>query len=79
MEAAHFHQWRTFFELAFEKFGLTNHVDGTIDAVLMRDDVEWAQIDSCIVSWLYTSVSKDIMDAVYQPHLSALHSSCPRP
>ncbi|WVZ50486.1 hypothetical protein U9M48_001732 [Paspalum notatum var. saurae] len=71
MDASNFRQWRTFFDLTFEKFGLTNHVDGSLDAVLMRDDAEWIQIDACIVSWLYTTVSKAIMDAVYKPRRSA--------
>jgi hypothetical protein len=71
MEAANFRSWRTLFELTFQKFGLMDHVDGSLDAVLMQDDFEWRQIDACIVSWLYTTVSKSIMDTVYQPRSSA--------
>jgi hypothetical protein len=63
MDASNFRHTRTFFDLTFKKFGLTNHIDG--NAILMQDEVEWLQIDSCIASWLYTTVSKDIMDAVY--------------
>jgi hypothetical protein len=70
MDASNFRQWRTFFELTFKKFGLVNHIDGSFDAILMQDEVEWLQIDSCIASWLYTTVSKDIMDAVYRPQQS---------
>jgi hypothetical protein len=71
MDASYFRQCRTFLDLTFKKFGLTNHIDGSIDAILMQDEVEWLQIDSCITSWLYTTVSKDIMDAVYHPQQSA--------
>jgi hypothetical protein len=67
MDESNFCQWRTFFDLTFKKFGLTNHIDGTLDAILMQDGVKWLQIYSCIASWLYTTVSKDIMDAVYRP------------
>ena len=71
MDAANFRQWRTFFELTFKKFGLMDHVDGTIDAALMQHDPEWCQNNSSITSWLYTSLSKDLMDAVYQPRSTA--------
>ena len=33
----------------------------------MTDDPEWLQIDACIVSWLYSTVSKDIWNDVYKP------------
>jgi histone deacetylase 1/2 len=59
------------FDLTFKKFGLLNHIDGTIDAILMQDEPEWLQIDACVASWLYTTVSKDIMDAVYHPQQAA--------
>jgi hypothetical protein len=45
-----FWKWGSFFELTFKKFGLVNHVDGTVNAAAMIDDPEWLQIDSCIVS-----------------------------
>jgi hypothetical protein len=71
MDESNFQQWRTFFDLTFKKFGLLNHVDGSLDAILMQDEVEWLQIDSCITSWLYTTVAKDIMDAINRPQQSA--------
>ena len=37
----------------------------------MIDDPEWLQVDSCIVSWLYSTVSKDIWSDVYRPRSSA--------
>jgi hypothetical protein len=46
--------WRAFFNATFRKFGLLDHVDGSIDAQAMWHDVEWLQIDQCIISWIYT-------------------------
>jgi hypothetical protein len=41
MDEANFRQWRTFFDLTFEKFGLQDHIDGTVDAILMCHDPTW--------------------------------------
>lgn len=61
-----FGTWRTFFTIAFRKFGLLDHIDGTTDAHLKLDDAEWTQIDTCIVSWLYATLSPDLLSAVIQ-------------
>ena len=66
-----FRQWRNFFELTFQKFGLVNHIDDTVDAAAMIDDPEWLQVDSCIVSWLYSTVSKEIWNDVNRPCATA--------
>lgn len=71
MDDGNFRQWRSFFELTFNKFDLVNHVDGTIDAAAMIDDPEWLQVDACIVQWLYSTVSKDIWSDVYSPRTIA--------
>jgi len=63
-----FRTWRTFFLIAFRKFGLMDHVDGTVDARLQFDDTEWIQIDICIVSWLYSTLSDELLSAVIQPN-----------
>ena len=63
-DEGNFRQWRNFFELTLQKFGLYSHIDGTIDAAAMIDNPEWLQIDSCIVSWLYSNVSKEIWSDV---------------
>ncbi|XP_025828611.1 uncharacterized protein LOC112903573 [Panicum hallii] len=68
---SNFGTWRTFFNIAFRKFGLVDHVDGTIDARAMLADAEWTQIDTCIVSWLNTTLSYDILSAVIQPNDNA--------
>lgn len=63
---SNFSTWRTFFLIAFRKFGILDHVDGTRLSQLMLDDAEWTQVDTCIVSWLYTTLSPDL-SAVIQP------------
>jgi len=70
-EDGNFRQWRSFFELTIKKFGLLNHIDGTVDAAAMLDDAEWLQIDSSIVSWLYSTVSKEIWNDVNRPGATA--------
>jgi hypothetical protein len=42
------------------------HVDGTVDAHARLYDAEWTQIDHCIVSWIYLTVSKTIRDMVFR-------------
>ncbi|CAN6209665.1 unnamed protein product [Urochloa humidicola] len=63
-----FSTWRTFFHIALRKFGLMDHIDGTVDSRLKFDDPEWLQIDSCVVSWLYATLSSDLLNAVLQPN-----------
>jgi hypothetical protein len=58
---SNFGTWRTFFLIAFRKFSVLDHID------LMLDDAEWTQIDTCIVSWLYTTLSSDLLSVVIQP------------
>ncbi|CAN6237759.1 unnamed protein product [Urochloa humidicola] len=47
-------QWSVFLDNTLLKFGLIDHVDGTVDARLRLHDAEWTQIDHCVVSWLYS-------------------------
>jgi hypothetical protein len=47
-----FRQWRSFIEVTIKKFGLLDHIDGSVDAAAMFGDAEWLQVDACIVSWL---------------------------
>ena len=60
--------WRTFFNIVFRKFGVEDHVDGSVDSHAMIADTEWTLVDSCIVSWLYTMLSSDLLSAVVQPN-----------
>jgi hypothetical protein len=64
-------QWSTFFDITFHKLGIIDRIDGTIDARLRADDAEWLQIDGCITSWIYATVTPEIMSFVMQPRITA--------
>jgi hypothetical protein len=70
-DAGNFRQWRSYFELTFHKFGLLDHIDGTVDAAAKFDDPEWLQVDACIVSWLYNTISTEIWNDVNRPNTCA--------
>ncbi|XP_025812997.1 uncharacterized protein LOC112890298 [Panicum hallii] len=48
LQDSNYSAWSTFFELMFQKFGIMDHVDGTVDAPARIYDVEWTQIDHCM-------------------------------
>ncbi|KAM3313273.1 hypothetical protein ACQJBY_032725 [Aegilops geniculata] len=73
-EESNFCIWQTFFNLTFRKLGLLDHIDGSVDALMALCDFEWTQIDQCIVSWLYTTVSKDILEIIIQPSDTAANA-----
>jgi hypothetical protein len=60
-----FSMWSAFFDATLHKFVIIDHVDGSIDAQAMWHDTEWLQVDQGIVSWLYNSVSPQIMKMVF--------------
>jgi histone deacetylase 1/2 len=70
-DADNFRQWRSYFELTIKKFGLLDHIDGSVDAAVMIDDPEWLQIDACIVTWLYNTISTEIWNDVNRPNTCA--------
>ncbi|XP_062195285.1 uncharacterized protein LOC133898604 [Phragmites australis] len=66
-ESPNYTAWSTFFDIAFRKFGILDHVDGTVDIRLKHGDVEWLQVDASIVSWLYATISADLLNAIIKP------------
>jgi hypothetical protein len=66
-DAGNFTSLLTFFHITFRMYGLQEHINGSLAVPLFIPDAEWSQIDQCIVSWLYTSVSKAIRDIILQP------------
>src|SRR6185503_7206294 len=42
------------------KFGLLHHINGFVPP--RRTDAAWEQIDCCVRTWLYGSVSQDVLD-----------------
>ncbi|XP_073360763.1 uncharacterized protein [Aegilops tauschii subsp. strangulata] len=57
-----FSQWRTLFEVMFQKYAITDHIT---DAA-RPGDAAWVQDDAHILSWLYTRVSPEIFRLVHQ-------------
>jgi hypothetical protein len=51
MNESNFQQWHTFFELKFKKFGLTNHIDGTLDAILMHPRCHKSDVLPTLISF----------------------------
>jgi hypothetical protein len=60
-----FSMWSAFFDATFCKFGIVDHIDGSTDAQMMWHEAAWLQVDQGIVSWLYNSVSPQIMKMVF--------------
>jgi hypothetical protein len=68
---SNFSSWCTFFDATFRKFGISDHIDGTVDAAMMFHDAEWLQIDNSIISWLYNSISSELMAMIQVPEPTA--------
>jgi hypothetical protein len=79
LHESNYSSWSSLFELTFRKLGLFDHVDGTVDAQTMLHDHAWTQIDHCIASWIYLTVSKTICNMVFHRRttaFSALNAVC---
>jgi hypothetical protein len=64
-----FSEWRMFFKSALGKFGLDSHIS-TATAVLDRD-ADWYKVDQCIVNWIYTTCSPEVLQIVRQRKIDA--------
>ncbi|XP_062230278.1 uncharacterized protein LOC133927982 [Phragmites australis] len=69
LQHSNYMQWSTFFLIVFRKFGLTNHV--SVDSKGHHDVEERVQIDTTIISWVYTTISAKILDIIIQPNDTA--------
>ncbi|KAL6655650.1 hypothetical protein ACP70R_006476 [Stipagrostis hirtigluma subsp. patula] len=58
-------KWCQFFTTMCGKFGLLAHINGS--APPRPDDPAWAQADFSVLSWMYGSVSSDILDMTMEP------------
>jgi hypothetical protein len=59
-------KWRCFFDAFIGKFGLESHLSSP-PTPAQRRDPDWRLRDQCILSWLYNSVSKDVLAIVRVP------------
>ncbi|XP_062206181.1 uncharacterized protein LOC133908070 [Phragmites australis] len=69
---SNFLTWSTFFNNTFRKFCLMDHVDYTM---LKLDDADWTQTDYCIVYWLHSSVSREILNIIIKLQDTTAYSS----
>uniref|UniRef100_A0ACD5ZU54 Uncharacterized protein n=1 Tax=Avena sativa TaxID=4498 RepID=A0ACD5ZU54_AVESA len=60
-----FTMWRRLFTVTLGQFGVLDHVDGDTDP--RHEDPEWVQDDYTIVSWLYSTVSEEILSLIITP------------
>ncbi|XP_073355034.1 uncharacterized protein [Aegilops tauschii subsp. strangulata] len=65
LHAGNYAQWRRFFLTIVGMFGVRDHL--VAPAAPRRRDPEWVMVDHCVVHWLYSTVSPELLDAVMQP------------
>ncbi|XP_073353643.1 uncharacterized protein [Aegilops tauschii subsp. strangulata] len=70
-----YYAWKTYFNLIFRGYYLTEHIDGSVDSVYMQGDPEWSAIEATIIRWFYQTVSKDIFHTVVAKHDDACDMS----
>lgn len=61
-------KWRELFSVLLRRFNLTKHVDGSGSSA---GDPDWAPNDSTVVSWIYGSVSDEVLGYILNPGASA--------
>jgi hypothetical protein len=59
-----FSDWRRFFDFALGKFGLDAHVSASTP--VLERDVSWYKVDQCIVNWIYSTCSPEVLCIVHQ-------------
>ncbi|XP_048567530.1 uncharacterized protein LOC125548195 isoform X2 [Triticum urartu] len=65
LAAGNYAQWRRFFDAVIGMFGLRSHLDADFAAPL--DNPDWVMVDHCVVHWLYTTISPELLEIVMQP------------
>ena len=69
IDEANYGQWRCFFDSAFSEFCLESHVRSPTPSE--ERDGEWCMVDSCIVNWIFTTVSKGVFNNFRRSCLTA--------
>ncbi|XP_025822850.1 uncharacterized protein LOC112898774 [Panicum hallii] len=59
-DAGNYGQWRLCFLAVFAKFGLVDH----INSFMVQGTSDWVQNDYSIVSWLYCTISTDLLRTI---------------
>ncbi|CAN6168665.1 unnamed protein product [Urochloa humidicola] len=60
LDSANYGDWSHSFQVVLAKFGLISHIDNSAT----RGDADWVQSDFAIVSWFYSTISRDIFKIV---------------
>ena len=53
-----YYVWKTYFNLVFREYYLAKHIDGSVDASLMKGNAEWMVINPTLIRWFYITISK---------------------
>jgi hypothetical protein len=59
---SNYNDWQMFFDPALSKFGLDAFVSSSTPVI--DCDADWYKIDNCIVNWIYTTCSTDVLRIV---------------
>ncbi|KAE8797636.1 Tubby-like F-box protein [Hordeum vulgare] len=46
-----YYVWKTYFNHVFREYYLTEHVDGSVDGVVMKAGPEWSTIEATLIRW----------------------------
>ncbi|XP_062197323.1 uncharacterized protein LOC133900219 [Phragmites australis] len=64
LAVSNYTKWSQFFTTMCGKFGLLHHIDGFAP---MPADPSWVQADYAVLSWLFGSISDDVLDVTMEP------------
>jgi uncharacterized membrane protein YgcG len=56
--------WRMFFDSTLGKFGLDGHISSSTP--LTERDSDWQKVDQCIVNWIFTTCSREVLQIIRQ-------------
>jgi hypothetical protein len=63
LESSNYSKWRGYVLLILGRFALKDHV--LCDDILLHDPA-WARMDCIVVSWLFNTISPDLMDVIHE-------------
>ncbi|CAM8971679.1 unnamed protein product [Rhodiola kirilowii] len=65
-EQSNYNKWRALFLVTLGKFALQDHVNH--NPLMDTSDPEWKLLDFTVLSWIYGSISPNIMDTILKTH-----------
>jgi hypothetical protein len=72
--ANNYGKWRSLFLMVLGKFALTSHVVLTDEALPERP--VWVQMDCTVLTWIYNTVSSDLLQSLMLHQFSARRAWC---